>query len=268
MRYRLIAVDLDGTLNTDDKTVSPKTRAALITAQRQGTIVVLASGRPASGLRRDSRALELDRHHGLLLSYNGARVTDATSRKVISEQPVPVAVAKRLLKHLEAFPVAPIVDDGRHIFTTDLNGYHIGFESALNELPLTLVGNVADAVDFPPAKVALAAPAEILAPLIADIEAPFGAELSFTQSAPFYLEATTKGVSKGSSLRLICDTLGIAREEVMAFGDAHNDLSMIEFAGLGVAMGNACTELKDIADEVTLSNNEDGIAHTLSAYFQ
>jgi Cof subfamily protein (haloacid dehalogenase superfamily) len=267
MRYRLIALDTDGTLNNDRKIVTPRTSEALIAVQKCGVTVVLASGRPASGLRRESLALELNRHHGLLLSYNGGRIIDATTGTAIYEKPLPLAVAKRLLKHLEAFPVTPIVDDGRSILATDPHAFHLAFESKLVELPLRLVDNVADALDSRPIKIAIAAPVEILAPIRAAIEAPFAGELSFTSSAPFYLEANAKGVSKASSLRIICDTIGIGPEAVMAFGDAHNDLSMIAFAGLGVAMGNACAELKDIADEVTLSNNEDGIAHTLSAHF-
>jgi hydroxymethylpyrimidine pyrophosphatase-like HAD family hydrolase len=77
-----------------------------------------------------------------------------------------------------------------------------------------------------------------------------------------------KGISKAGSLQTICDILNIKREEVIAFGDAQNDISMIEFAGMGVAMGNACEELKAAADEITLSNNDDGIAHTLEKYYK
>ncbi|WP_302489555.1 HAD hydrolase family protein [uncultured Mitsuokella sp.] len=79
--------------------------------------------------------------------------------------------------------------------------------------------------------------------------------------------STVKGVSKSASLARVCERLGIERSEVMAFGDAQNDMSMLDFAGHGVAMGNACDELKDMADEITLSNNEDGIAASLSRHF-
>lgn len=91
--------------------------------------------------------------------------------------------------------------------------------------------------------------------------------MSFVQSAPWFYEGTAKGVSKSASLGAACERLGIRPQEVMAFGDAQNDMSMLEFAGYGVAMGNACSELKAIADEITLSNNEDGIAAAISRHF-
>jgi hydroxymethylpyrimidine pyrophosphatase-like HAD family hydrolase len=87
------------------------------------------------------------------------------------------------------------------------------------------------------------------------------------QSAPWFYEGTIKGVSKLSALEHACDKLGIDRREVMAFGDAQNDMSMLAFAGYGVAMGNACDELKAMADEITATNNEDGIAVTLARHF-
>ena len=86
-----------------------------------------------------------------------------------------------------------------------------------------------------------------------------------------YSEALTdticERIGNGESLRRVCERLGIAPAEVMAFGDAQNDMSMLDFAGYGVAMGNACAELKAMADEVTLSNNEDGIAVSLAKHF-
>lgn len=268
MRYKMIALDLDGTLNNDQKTITQKTKAALIAVQKQGVIVVLASGRPSSGLKRESNTLDLHKYHGLLLSYNGGKIIDATTEAVIFEKSMPTELAVRFLKYLEAFPVNPIVEDGRYIYTTDKNGFKLDYETEVNNLKIKLVNNIADAVDFSPIKVLIAAPNEILIAASRDIIASFGDELSFIQSAPFYLEATMKGITKAASLQTICDILQIRPEEVMAFGDAQNDLSMIKFAGLGVAMGNACQELKAAADEITRSNNEDGIAYTLQKYYE
>lgn len=268
MRYKMIALDLDGTLNNDQRIITRKTRDALIAVQNQGMIVVLASGRPASGLKYESDALELEKHHGLLLAYNGGKIIDATTQEVIYQKTMPGDIARRLLKHLEAFPVTPIVDDGQYIYTTDKDGYRIRDESQNNKLELKIVNNIADDLGFCPVKILIAASNEVLVSEVQGITAAFEEELSFILSAPFYLEATMKGISKAASLLTICDILHIKQEEVMAFGDAQNDISMIEFAGLGIAMGNACEELKAVADEITLSNNEDGIAHTLKKYFE
>lgn len=267
MNYRMIALDLDGTLNNDQKVITQKTKDALIAVQKQGVVVVLASGRPAPGLKRESDALELDKYHGLLSSYNGGKVVDAATKEVLYEKSVPNQTAVKLLKHMENYPVTPIVDDGKDYYTTDRKGFMIEFESRLNNLGIRIVDNVADNVDFSPVKILIAAPNDYLAPVTEQIKEPFRNELSFVQSTPYYLEATVKGINKASSLQAVCDLLDIRQEEVMAFGDEENDIKMIQFAGLGVAMGNACDKLKKAADEVTLSNNEDGIAHTLEKYF-
>lgn len=267
MRYRMIALDLDGTLNNDNKEISDRTRDALIAVQKQGVIVALASGRPAPGLKRESDILELEKYNGILLSYNGGKVVDAATKKVLYEKCVPKELAKRLLKHIEAFPVTPLVDDGIDYYATSREAFMLEFECRLNNLGAKIVENVADSINFNPAKVLIAAPNEFLMPVVDQIKEPFRTEFSFFHSSSYFLEATMKGINKGSSLQNVCDNLGIRREEVIAFGDEQNDLKMIEFAGLGVAMGNASDKLKAVADEVTLTNNEDGIAHIIEKYF-
>lgn len=267
MHYRMIALDLDGTLNNDEKKITQRTKEALIAVQKQGVVVVLASGRPTPGLKRESDELELEKYHGLLLSYNGGRIIDASTGEIIYERSLPKTTAVRLLKHLEAYPVTPIVDDSSYYYTTDRKDFMVEFESRLNHMEIKIVNNIADEIDFNPVKILIAAPNELLIPVSDAVMKPFTYELSFIQSTPFYLEATMKGIDKASSLRNICDYLHINPSEVMAFGDAQNDISMLQFAGLGVAMGNAIDQVKEIADEVTLSNNEDGIAHTLHKYY-
>ena len=268
--YKMIALDLDGTLNNDDKVITPKTREALIAVQQQGVRVVLASGRQAPGLMREATALDLKSYHGLLLSYNGGRIEDASTNEVLYKKGIPNELAVRFLRHLEKFPVSPIVDDGIAIYTTRADCFKVQDESRNNNMQVKLVENIADAVKacrFSPVKILTAAPNEVLVPLLDEISAPFADKMDFVQSAPFFYEGTMQGVSKARSLGQLCDILDIEPQEVMAFGDAQNDMSMIEFAGKGVAMGNACDELKAIADEVTLSNNEDGIAHMLAKHY-
>lgn len=267
MRYRMLALDLDGTLNNDSKVITERTRNALLAVQEQGVIVVLASGRPSPGLKRESDALMLKKYNGLLSSYNGGRVVEAATNNILYEKGLTREMAVRLLKHMEAFPVTPIVDNGIDYYTADRKAFMVEYESRLNNLGIKVVNNVAGDLDFDPVKVLAAAPKEILLPIAGQIMEPFLEEMSFVQSTPFFLEATWKGVNKASSLQAICERRNIRPEEVIAFGDEQNDIRMLQFAGLGVAMGNASEKLKAVADEVTLSNNEDGIAHVLEKYF-
>ncbi len=264
---KLIALDIDGTLTNDEKKITPATRDALIAVQKMGVIAVLASGRQAPGLLRESRELCMQDYHGLLLSYNGARIEDATTGEILYAKGIDNETAVSYLRHLAKLPVSAIVDDGEAIITTSADNFMIDVECRNNNMKLRIVPDIADAVDFAPSKILTAAPPSQLSGLLADIREGFEDKLSFAQSAPWFYEATAPGVSKAESLGMVCRKLGIAPCEVMAFGDAQNDLSMINFAGIGVAMGNSSEELKNAADEVTLSNNEDGIAATLKKYF-
>lgn len=267
MSYRMIVLDIDGTLTNDEKKITPKTKEALMNAQEQGAIIVLASGRPVAGLLRISKELELNQHHGLLLAYNGGKVIDAQTDQLIYEKAMPLERAKAILRHLKQFPVTPMVDDGNCLYVPDKNGHKVDYESSINDLTVKELPELAEQLDFSPVKVLTAAPNEVLMSVMKDITSPFEEEFSFIMSAPFYLECNMKGISKADSLGRVCESLHISPEEVISFGDAQNDLSMIEFAGHGVAMGNACEELKAAADEITLSNNEDGIAAVLERYF-
>ena len=263
--YKLIALDIDGTLLNDDKIITPKTKAALIAAQKKGCRVILASGRPIAGLMGFALELEMDKYDGLLLGYNGARVSDMAGNNLV-EFSITNSIAVEFARKLEQFEVVTFIDDGKRMFVKDIEGFNVKYEYTTNSLEPYVVSNIADELassKYNPAKVLIAAPHEILVPIIDDIKSGYEQQFSFILSAPFYLEVTMKGVNKADSLSETCRLLGLTSEEVIAFGDAQNDCSMVEFSGCGVAMANSCEELFKIADETTLSNNDDGIAHTL-----
>ncbi len=192
MKYRMIALDLDGTLNNDDHIITPKTREALIAVQeRHGVTVVLASGRQAPGLKRESDALELEKHHGLLLSYGGGRIEDATTQDVLFSRSLPNELAVRFLRHLEKFSVSPVVDNGRAIVTTCEQNYKVQDESRNNNMDVLVVDNIADAIERAgvcPVKILTAAQNETLVPLMPFIREGFEDEMDFVQSAPWFYE--------------------------------------------------------------------------------
>lgn len=267
MSYKMIVLDIDGTLTNDEKIITPRTKNALMRAQEEGVILVLASGRPDAGLVKISSELELENHHGLLLAYNGGKVLDAQTKEVLYEKSIPLDRAKAFLSHLEQFPVIPMVYDFPYLIVPDKDGYKVEYEGRINDLTVKELSPLGEKIYFSPVKILSSAPNKVLLSVMDEITKPFEEEFAFILSAPYYLECNMKGISKADSLAKVCDSLHITSEEVMAFGDAQNDLSMIQFAGLGVAMGNACEELKEAADEITLSNNEDGIAAVVEKYF-
>ena len=116
MQYRLNAMDLDGTLNNDEKWITPRTKQALMRSQEAGIRLVLASARPSPGLFKERDALDLQGHGGILMSYNGGRIVDAATGKVLFETAMELPQAKEILRQLKALPVTPILDDGTQFY--------------------------------------------------------------------------------------------------------------------------------------------------------
>ena len=188
-------------------------------------------------------------------SCNGGKILRAEDKEILHQQMFPRGLAIEVLKHLKHYPVTPIIDDGERFYVTNKNGYKVQHECWNNQMECMEVPSLTNCLDFDLVKILMSVRPEELW----DIED----DLVFVRTAPFYIEAMPKGLNKAEGLRRTCELLHISPEEVIAFGDAENDLEMIRFSGRGVAMGNACDALKEAADEITLTNNEDGIAHSL-----
>ena len=263
MPIKLIAMDLDGTLNNDQKQIMPKTLAKLIEVQQCGVWLALASARPSPGLFRERDILQMQRFGGILMSYNGGRITDAASGRVLFETAMDLQQAKAVLRQLEHLPVTPILDDGKQFFVTDADGYKVAYECQNNQMTCMQVDDLADFLHFPPVKILMSVQPERLKDVQERIASGLPEELSVVQTAPFYLEVIPRCIHKGQGIRDICRVLKIETSEVIAFGDAENDIPMLREAGIGVAMGNASDTVKAAADHITLSNNEDGIAAAL-----
>lgn len=263
MAYKLIAMDLDGTLLNDQKVITEKTKAALMAAQNKGIRLALASARPSPGLFRERDALDMQNFNGILMSYNGGRIVDAETGKVLFETSMDLQETKQVLRQLEKLPVTPILDDGAKFYVTDKDGYKVDYECRNNNMICSGVGNLADFLTFAPIKILMSVQPEELPIVQKQIAAFLPESLTVVQTAAFYLEIIPKVINKGQGIRDICKVLGMEPAEVIAFGDAENDIPMLRAAGMGVAMGNAQETVKAAADMVTLSNNDDGIAAAL-----
>jgi len=263
MKYKLIAMDLDGTLNNDEKQITEPTRLALMEMQEKGVRLALASARPSPGLYKERDILRLQDYGGILMSYNGGRIVDASSGKVLFETCMDLEETRRVLRFLETLPVTPILDDGVQFYVTDRTAYKVDYECRNNNMTCTEVPNLADFLAFPPVKILMSVQPEILPDIQARIAAFLPDSLTVVQTAAFYLEVIPKSINKGQGIRDICRVLGISPAEVIAFGDAANDIPMLQAAGLGVAMGNASPAVKAAADAITTSNNDDGIRQCL-----
>lgn len=268
MEYKLIALDLDGTLKNSNNEITPKTREALIQAQKLGIKVVLASGRPTPGLRHEARELELERYGGYILSFNGARVVDVKTGNTVYEQTLTIDEAKKSYDRAKEFGLACMTYEDDVVVTEDIDDEYVCIEAYINDIQKRKVESFKESLKKPIHKVLLTGKPDYVASIEEEFKKPFGDSLSIYRSAPYFIEIMAKGIDKATSLDRLAKSLHIKQEEVMAFGDGYNDLSMIEYAGLGVAMDNAVDGVKERANEMTLSNDEDGIAHTLKKYIE
>ena len=274
MSRKVIIMDVDGTLTNSKKVVTPQTKEALLKAEEAGAVLILASGRPTSGLIDLAKELEMDKHHGLLVAYNGSTVVDCETMEVLFNQALSVEEGKAVLEHMKKFDrVRPMIDKGEYMYVNNVYDNWITwkgkpfdviqYESRGGKFKLCEVDDLAAFVDFPLNKILTTSDPEYLQEHYQEMMEPFKDSLSCMFTGDFYFEFTAQGIDKAKALNTVLIPMGYKREDMIAFGDGHNDASMVAYAGIGIAMENAVQDLKDIADEMTLSNDEDGIAVAL-----
>ena len=273
MGIKAIVMDIDGTLNVYKKGILPKTKEVLQKAQEQGIKLILASGRPTTGMIDFGKELALDKNGGLLISYNGSKAVEMETMKEIYNVPLSIEDSKAVLEHVKKFDVHPMVDKDEYMYVNDVFDCMLSLrekkvnivqmESRNGKYMVCEKADLAEFVDFPLNKILIAGePAYLQANYKAMME-PFKDTLNCMFTASVYFEFTAKNIDKAKALDTVLTPLGILPDEVISFGDGQNDISLIQYAGIGVAMGNAVEELKAVADKVTLSNEEDGIAECL-----
>lgn len=273
-KIKAIVMDVDGTLFNSDKQIGPKTKELLIKAQEMGIKVVLASGRPTTGLLDIGEELSMKKHHGLFVSFNGSKVIDCETMEELFDEPMSIEESKAVLNHMKKFDrVRPMFDKGEYMMVNNVYDCYIQFkgepmniieyESRGGKFKLCEADDLASCVDKPLNKILTTADPEYLQEHHQAMMEPFKDSLCCVFTAPFFFEYTAKGIDKAKALDTVFSKIGITKDEVISFGDGHNDMSIIQYAGIGVAMENAVDDLKAAADEITLSNDEEGIAVSL-----
>ncbi len=256
-----MATDLDGTLLHTDGTVTDRTRAALTAVEERGVTVVFVTGRP---IRWMDALWKHVGDHGLAVCSNGGIVYDVPARAVRSARPIPPDVGLRVAGQMRA------TIPGTTFALETTTGF--GKEPAFMErYPLpdgVRVGPLEDI--FGDATVKLLARHQDLDPeeFWERVERLVGEQVTTTwSSAGALVEISAAGVTKASTLALLCDELGVAAEDVVAFGDMPNDLAMLAWAGTSYAMANAHPSVLDLADRRAPSNEDDGVAVALEELF-
>lgn len=261
MKYKLLVLDVDGTLLNDEREISKRTLAALLKVQQMGVRIVLASGRPTYGLMPLAKTLELGNYGGYVLSYNGCQIIKAQNGEILFER----RINPEMLPYLEkkarknGFAIFTYHDDT--LITDSPDNEYIKNEALLNNLKIIREDEFSTAIDFAPCKCMLVSDKEkALIGLEQHWEKRLAGTLDTFRSEPYFLEVVPCGVNKANTLGALLEHLGVTREEVIAVGDGVCDVTMLQLAGMGVAMGHSQDSVKVCADYVTASNEEDGVA--------
>lgn len=260
--YKIVAIDLDDTLLTDDLTVTPGTKTALEAAMERGVIVTLATGRMFASARQTARRIGLQVP---LITYQGALVKHSEDESVLYERYVPSEVAAYLFDYTEKHGLHLQAYYNDTLIAKEENEKLITYSKTSN-IPYQIEPDFQKLADKPLPKLLIIDEPETLDRIAVELKEALGAKAHITKSKPNFLEFMHPEGTKGHALRHLAVHFGCDIKETIAIGDSWNDHEMLKAAGLGVAMGNAVEPLKRIADYITLTNNEEGVKHVFDKF--
>lgn len=271
MSYQILVLDLDGTLTNSQKEITKPTLEALIDIQKKGKKVVLASGRPTQGVLPLAKQLHLADYGSYILSFNGARITDCRSRTLLYNKTVPadtVRPAHELAKKYKSRGVDILTYTDEAIISGIKPNEYTELESRINHMPIVVREDFGDYIDFPVNKFLATGDPSVIALMREDALKEFRTYLNIYCSDPFFLEIMPQSIDKAHSLQRLLNSMGLTSNEMICCGDGYNDITMIESAGLGVAMANAQPLVLEKADYITKSNDENGVLHVINEFMR
>ncbi len=264
MKYKLLVLDVDGTLLNEEKVISKRTLSALLKVQQTGVRIALASGRPTYGLLPIAKSLELGLYGGFILSYNGSQIINAKNGEILFERRINPEMIPYIEKKAVKNNFALFTYHDDTLLTNSPDNVHVREEAALNNLKVITEEEFSTAIDFAPCKCMLVSDdEEALTGLENHWKKRLDGVLDVFRSEPYFLEVVPCSVDKANTLAVLLEYLGIQRDEVMAIGDGVCDVTMIQMAGTGVAMGNSVESVKICADYTTDTNANDGVAQAV-----
>lgn len=267
MKYQMLVLDIDGTLTTSEKKISPATHKALLKLQKDGVYVVLASGRPTAGILPYARELQLEDYGNYILSFNGARILNLRTNEIIYDKTLPADAIPILYEEALASHTGLISYEGNDAIAATEIDHYMEYEARINRIAIRRVENFPSYVTFPVNKCLMTGEPEHPVSVEKRLKERFHGLLNIYRSEPYFLEIMPQNIDKAASLQKLLSSLGLTQNQMICCGDGYNDVSMIEFAGVGVAMANAQEIVKQSADFITGSNNEDGIVAVIEKFF-
>lgn len=260
---KLIAIDIDGTLLNEENILAQETIDAVTEARNNGIKVVLCTGRPLTGVKPYLKKLNIAGSNEYAITFNGAQVQDADAN-IIEKFDLNYNDFVGLEKLSHKLNTNFQIETADYIYATnrDLSPYSIA-ESYLVRMPIRVREPQEITSETEIVKAMLIANPDIIDKAIPNIPESFLDHLTMVRSEPVFIEFVNQKASKGAALSKLATRLGLTAENVMAIGDQGNDISMVKYAGSGVAMGNAVDDLKNIANKITKTNKENGVAYAI-----
>ena len=263
---KMLVLDIDGTLTNSQKEITLETKKAIHAIQERGHKVMLASGRPTPGMKRYAEELELEKYGGYLLSFNGGRIINCRSGEIVYQQMFPAVLIPKIYHFAKRHDCGLITYYGEKILLATRMDDYIALESRINQMKMMEVEDFLGFIDFDVNKLLMTAPPDKAEQYEKELNEKYGDIISVYRSEPFFIELMPKGIDKASSIDRMLSTVGMTRENTICCGDGFNDMTMIEYAGVGVAMANAQEKVKEKADYITDSNDEDGIVKVIDKF--
>lgn len=257
MNYRLIGLDVDGTLLNDHHEVTPRVRNAVRAAAEQGIEIVLCTGRGSTSTLSVMEKLGLQ---GTMITHNGASVVDSGTREILYSTAISPEHASRYASYCRERSIHFDMNTAFDLFVEGLSEQTENMYRRLMARPILRHEHEG----FPDnmVKMSIYGPKQTMDEVEAEWK-DWDHELQAVRSGDHFIDVQHLHATKGNALEMLASLRGIPREQVLAIGNYYNDISMISYAGWGVAMDNSPQEVKAEADEVTVSNNEDGVAFVL-----
>jgi Cof subfamily protein (haloacid dehalogenase superfamily) len=264
MPVRLVALDLDDTLLDCGLKISPRCIETIQAVRRKGVIITIATGRMFKSALPYARQLQIDVP---LITYQGAWVKNSLSGEVLYYRPVDRSLTQRIFEFFDACGIHyhSYFDDNLYMEGVTEEGE---FYRQLAGVEPVMVKDLDTELETrEPIKImGITFNEKMLLDMEICLKNRFGRELHITRSKPNFLEVMHREATKSEALKVVARHYGIDRSNVMAIGDSYNDMDMLEWAGIGVAMGNAPKDVKEAADFVTCSNEEEGVAEALTRF--
>lgn len=267
-KYQLLVLDIDGTATNSEKRLLTKTRNAILKLQENGVRVVLASGRPPQGVYPIAEELGFDLFNSYILAHNGAKIIHFNTRSCIYEKQLPLHIPKRLWKDALMYGIGICTYHKDTLIAGTWPDCYMELEARITGLPILYKEDFGSYVKFPVNSCLLTGNPSDMERIEPILTCKYCHEAEIFYSEPYFFEIIPKNIDKAYGLKQLLRILGIKREEMVCCGDSFNDICMLQYAGVGVAMKNGQEKLKEVADYVTeYDNDHDGIAEVIERFF-